>query len=209
MIKELLSFSYFIQSDQNNPNTGGILRSISEENEIQKGGRSIIMTEKWREDEEYMSYVQDLLETEAVKKLANYTQHVHSTRLEHSISVSYYSYLLAKKWGGNAKATARAGLLHDLFYYDWRTTKFDEGTHAYIHPRIAVKNAEKITDLSDLERDIILKHMWGATIAPPKYKEGYIVTFVDKYCAVKEAAQPMSASMRKRWQRYFGKESSI
>ncbi|HAZ9324202.1 TPA: hydrolase, partial [Enterococcus faecium] len=80
---------------------------------------------------------------------------------------------------------------------------------AYIHPRIAVKNAEKITDLSDLERDIILKHMWGATIAPPKYKEGYIVTFVDKYCAVKEAAQPMSASMRKRWQRYFGKESSI
>ena len=209
MIKELLSFGYFIQGDQNNPNTGGILRSISEENEIQKGGRSIIMTEKWREDEEYMSYVQDLLETEAVKKLANYTQHVHSTRLEHSISVSYYSYLLAKKWGGNAKATARAGLLHDLFYYDWRTTKFDEGTHAYIHPRIAVKNAEKITELSDLERDIILKHMWGATIAPPKYKEGYIVTFVDKYCAVKEAAQPMSASMRKRWQRYFGKESSI
>ena len=209
MIKELLSFGYFIQGDQNNPNTGGILRSISEENEIQNGGRSIIMTEKWREDEEYMSYVEDLLETEAVKKLANYTQHVHSTRLEHSISVSYYSYLLAKKWGGNAKATARAGLLHDLFYYDWRTTKFDEGTHAYIHPRIAVKNAEKITELSDLERDIILKHMWGATIAPPKYKEGYIVTFVDKYCAVKEAAQPMSASMRKRWQRYFGKESSI
>lgn len=75
------------------------------------------MTEKWREDEEYMSYVEDLLETEAVKKLANYTQHVHSTRLEHSISVSYYSYLLAKKWGGNAKATARAGLLHDLWIY--------------------------------------------------------------------------------------------
>ena len=99
--------------------------------------------------------------------------------------------------------------MHDLFYYDWRTTKFDEGTHAYIHPRIAVKNAEKITDLSDLERDIILKHMWGATIAPPKYKESYIVTFVDKYCAVKEAAQPMTASMKQKWQRYFGKEQSI
>lgn len=77
---------------------------------FKKGGRSIIMTEKWREDEEYMSYVEDLLATDAVKKLANYTQHVHSTRLEHSLSVSYYSYKLAKKWGGNAKATARAGL---------------------------------------------------------------------------------------------------
>ena len=38
----------------------------------------------------------------------------------------------------------RAGLLHDLFYYDWRTTKFDEGSHAYVHPRIAAKNAEKL-----------------------------------------------------------------
>ncbi len=119
------------------------------------------MTEKWEKDPEYLSYVEDLLATEAVQKLANYTQHVNSTRLEHSLSVSYYSYKLAKKWGCNARATARAGLLHDLFYYDWRTTKFDEGSHAYMHPRIAVKNAEKITELSDLERDIILKHMWG------------------------------------------------
>lgn len=54
------------------------------------------MTEKWREDEEYMSYVQDLFRNRSSEKLANYTQHVHSTRLEHSISVSYYSYLLAK-----------------------------------------------------------------------------------------------------------------
>lgn len=78
------------------------------------------MTEKWREDEEYLSYVEDLLATEEVQKLAEYTQHMHSTRLEHSISVSYHSYKLAKRWNGNARATARAGLLHDLFYYDWR-----------------------------------------------------------------------------------------
>ena len=89
-------------------------------------------------------------------------------------------------------------MLHDLFFYDWRTTKFDEGTHAYMHPRIAVKNAEKITELSDLEKDIILKHMWGATIAPPKYKESYIVTMVDKYWAVKEAATPLRNRIKNR-----------
>ena len=33
--------------------------------------------------------------------------------------------------------------------------------------------------------------MWGATIAPPKYKESYIVTMVDKYWAVKEAVTPL------------------
>jgi uncharacterized protein len=168
-----------------------------------------LMTEKWREDQEYMSYVEDLLEKEEVQRLSNYTQHVHSTRLDHSISVSYNSYKLAKKWNGDARATARAGLLHDLFYYDWRTTKFDEGSHAYMHPRIAVKNAEKLTELSDLERDIIIKHMWGATIAPPKYKESYIVTMVDKYCAVKEASEPMTNSVKSKWRQYFGKKQSV
>ena len=75
-----------------------------------------------------------------------------------------------------------------------------------MHPRIAVKNAEKITELSELERDIIIKHMWGATITPPKYKESYIVTMVDKYCAIREAAVPLvdrfnsyKARLRKEW----------
>ncbi|EOT41570.1 HD protein [Enterococcus avium] len=169
-------------------------------------GAFLSMTENWRDDEEYVSYIEDLLATDEVQRLADYTQHMNSTRLEHSISVSYNSYKLAKQFNGDARATARAGLLHDLFYYDWRTTKFDEGSHAYMHPRIAVKNAEKITELSDLERDIIIKHMWGATITPPKYKESYIVTMVDKYCAIREAAVPLvdrfnsyKARLRKEW----------
>ncbi|MDZ5588855.1 HD domain-containing protein [Enterococcus cecorum] len=159
------------------------------------------MTNKWKYDLEYLSYVGDLLATEEVQKLAEFTQHFYSTRLDHSISVSYYSYKITKKFGWNAKATARAGVLHDLFFYDWRTTKFDEGTHAYMHPRIAVKNAEKITELSDLEKDIIIKHMWGATIAPPRYKEGYVVTMVDKYCAVKEALFPLIQKLKFRTRR--------
>src|SRR5699024_4238277 len=110
------------------------------------------MTKTWKDDLEYVSYVQDLLDTEDVQKLAGFVQHIHSTRLEHSISVSYHSYKLAKKWHGDVRATARAGLLHDLFFYDWHTVKFVEGSHAYMHPRIAVKNAEKITVLTDLGR---------------------------------------------------------
>ncbi|MBL1230478.1 HD domain-containing protein [Enterococcus sp. BWB1-3] len=167
------------------------------------------MTENWTEDKEYMSYVEDLLATEEVQRLGNYIQHINSTRLEHCISVSYNSYKLAKRWNGDARATARAGLLHDLFYYDWRTTKFDEGSHAYMHPRIAARNAEKITDLSDLERDIIIKHMWGATIAPPKYKESYIVTMVDKYCAIKEASTPLLEGVKGKWAQYFGRKESV
>ncbi|MCI1904363.1 MAG: HD domain-containing protein [Enterococcaceae bacterium] len=154
------------------------------------------MTTEWQNDQEYMSYVGELLATDEVQKLSEHKQHLHTNRLDHSIHVSYYSYLIAKKWHLNARSAARAGLLHDLFYYDWRETKFDTGSHAYMHPRIAAKNAEKITTLTDMERDIIIKHMWGATIAPPRYKEGYVVTFVDKYCAMEEAMEPASKRIR-------------
>lgn len=183
-----------------------VSRDIMSDRTKRRKGAFLSMTENWRDDEEYVSYIEDLLATDEVQRLADYTQHMNSTRLEHSISVSYNSYKLAKQFNGDARATARAGLLHDLFYYDWRTTKFDEGSHAYMHPRIAMKNAEKITELSDLERDIIIKHMWGATITPPKYKESYIVTMVDKYCAIREAAVPLvdrfnsyKARLRKEW----------
>ena len=148
-----------------------------------------MLKETWRNDQEYMSYVGELLAKPEVQKLANYTQHHFSTRLQHVITVSYLSYRLAKKFNLNAKATARAGILHDLFYYDWRVTKFDRGTHAWIHPRIAVRNAEKLTTLSPLEKDIIIHHMFGATICPPKSLEGLIVSMVDKYSATQEYSE--------------------
>jgi len=81
--------------------------------------------------------------------------------------------------------------LHDLFYYDWRTTKFNLGSHAFIHPRVALRNAEKITPLNDMEKDIILKHMFGATLALPKYKESLLVSLVDDYEAEHEFFSPL------------------
>ncbi|SEM65974.1 uncharacterized protein SAMN05216431_10663 [Ligilactobacillus sp. WC1T17] len=164
--------------------------------------------EKWRNDAEYMCYVGDLLEKDEVQKLANFTQHHYSTRLEHSISVSYNSYKLAKKLHLNARATARAGLLHDLFYYDWRVTKFDRGTHAWVHPRIALRNAEKLTPLTPREKDIIIKHMWGATICPPKYPEGYIVTLVDKYAATDEYGRHLGQQIMSLIKKRFAQEKA-
>ena len=34
--------------------------------------------------------------------------------------------------------------------------------------------------------DIIVKHMWPLTVTLPKYRESYIVTLADKYCATSE-----------------------
>ncbi|KRK73205.1 hypothetical protein [Lacticaseibacillus nasuensis] len=151
---------------------------------------------QWANDHEYVALVQDLLATPEVQRLAEYPQHHYSNRLEHVISVSYRSYLFGKKHHLNVRALARAGLLHDLFYYDWRTTKFSLGTHAYIHPRIALRNAEKLTDLTPMEKDIIIKHMWGATVGLPKYKESFVVSLVDDYAAVDEVVKPWLMKLR-------------
>ncbi|GMA69676.1 hydrolase [Leuconostoc litchii] len=153
----------------------------------------------WRADSDYLNIIDDLLQREEVQKLSNYTQHHFSDRLTHSISVSYQSYLIAKKIGADEVATARAGLLHDLFYYDWRVTKFDEGSHAYVHPRIALKNARKITNISDKEADIIVKHMFGATVALPKYRESWIVSLVDDFAAVNEYFIPKTYLTYFKW----------
>ncbi|MBO0488019.1 HD domain-containing protein [Vagococcus fluvialis] len=162
------------------------------------------MTVRWQEDAEYLELVADLIYTDEVQNLVEFKQHHYSNRLEHSINVSYRSFLLAKKWNGDLRATARAGLLHDLFHYDWRTNKSDEGSHAYIHPRVALENARKLTEISKLEEDIIVKHMFGATIAPPKYKESYIVTLVDKYCACEEVFVPLYQQVKIKAYQYFG-----
>lgn len=153
---------------------------------------------EWRNDKEYVAIVADLLRQPAVQKLAEYTQHHHSDRLQHSIAVSYDSYRIAKRLHLDYVSTARAGLLHDLFYYDWRTTKFDLGTHAFIHPRVALRNAEKLTRLNSKEKDIILKHMFGATLAVPKYAESLIVSLVDDYEAEQEFFSPLKKKIHQR-----------
>ena len=64
-----------------------------------------------------------------------------------------------------------------------------KGLHAFTHPKTAYKNASKLFALNEKEKDIILKHMWPVTIALPKYKESYLLTLVDKYCALNESYQ--------------------
>ena len=48
------------------------------------------------------------------------------------------------------------------------------------------ENAKKIFNLNKKEKDIILKHMWPVTLAIPRYKETFLMTYVDKYFAYSE-----------------------
>jgi len=139
-------------------------------------------------DEEFFECIYDLLESEEVQNLENYMQHRKSTRLEHCLNVAYFSFKTAKKMGYDYRSAARGGLLHDLYFYDWDDLTDEEAKrHLQSHPKIALDNAQKLCELNGIERDIILKHMWPMTLVPPRYKESYVVTMMDKYCAVIEA----------------------
>lgn len=135
---------------------------------------------------EFYSHIDSLLENEQVQKLDNYIQHYCYTRLKHSLDVAYYSFMITRFFGWDSRSTARAGLLHDLFLYDWRDESYTGKHHATRHPVIALENARQICDLNKVEEDIIRKHMWLITPIPPRYKEGFVVTFVDKFCATRE-----------------------
>ena len=139
-------------------------------------------------DPEYLALVQDILEHPLVRSMEAYTQHGETACLRHSINVSYLSYLYCRDHGWQARAAARAGLLHDLFLYDWHFHAKETGNyfHGLKHPRRALENAQRLFSLTDREKNIILRHMWPLTVTPPKYREAYVIVMFDKYCSLME-----------------------
>ena len=110
--------------------------------------------------EEFRVYIDDLIQHPNVQMMNQIKQHINGVScLDHCIFVSYLSFSICKKLKLNAKAAARAGLLHDLYLCDWSQTNIGPWKRLLIHPQIALRNAE-IHGLSDLEKDIISKHMW-------------------------------------------------
>lgn len=140
------------------------------------------------EDKEYMVLIFDLLNQEKVQKMKQYRQHYNINCFDHCLFVSYNTYLICKKCHLDYISAARAGMLHDLFLYDWRKRENGRtGHHAFTHGRAAYEHASTFLDLNEKEKDMIIKHMWPVTLAIPKYKETFIMTLVDKYFAVAEA----------------------
>ena len=139
---------------------------------------------------EFNEILSDILSNETVKQMHNYIQHGEISCYTHCYYVAYYTYLICKKLKLDYKSAVRGAMLHDLFLYDWHTTSpadiNEKGVHAWAHPRNALKNASKIFNLNDTEKDIIRNHMWPVTLKFPKTKEAFIVSCMDKYSATAE-----------------------
>lgn len=140
---------------------------------------------------EYKMCIRDLIQDKAVQSMKGYIHHRDVTCLEHSIHVSYTSYLACRYLGMDYKSAARGGLLHDFFLYDWHRTK-PRIEHGLTHSRIALANANQRFSLNKIEKDIIEKHMWPLTIILPKYMESYVILLIDIYCMLIEVIKGYS-----------------
>ena len=126
--------------------------------------------------QEYHALVNNILCNREFLKLSLYTHHQWTTRLMHSINVSYLSWFIARKLGCDEKAAARAGLLHDFCPYDFRAETPTGEHQAFYHPKAAAENSA--TPL-------------------PRNREAWIISFADKACAIAEGCHIAIALARR------------
>lgn len=151
-------------------------------------------------EHEFFDIVRDIYFSPEIQGQAQYIQHADINRLQHVTSVAFLAYLYCREKHADFRSAARAGVLHDLVYYDWHVA--GDGSHrlhGYRHPGFAAKNAKALCALTADEENIIRRHMWPLTPTPPRTKEGFIVSIVDKYCAINEILIKKFAGYREKF----------
>ena len=138
-------------------------------------------------------YGGDIIKSETFRNSKNYIQHGTISVNEHCMDVAKCSVEISKifRIHCNTKDLVRGALLHDYFQYDWhdKENKEIKHLHGLYHPGVALRNAKKDYHLSEIEKDIIQKHMWPLTVVPPMCREAWIVTMADKYCSFLETVR--------------------
>lgn len=178
-----------LKKNKNTENTQDIYTNIgfNIENYVDKNIHSNM--DKKYQLTEFFEIIKDIISNDTVRQMKNFRQHCNTSCYQHCMQVAYYTYIACKKMRLDYVSATRAAMVHDLFLYDWRKKYRNvdlPGLHAFVHPKIALKNASKLFDLNDIEKDVISKHMWPVTFGFPKYMESYIVTIMDKYSACLE-----------------------
>ncbi len=131
-----------------------------------------------------------------LKKIRHHNKSIY----RHNVRVAWFSFLIAGRLHLHVAEVVRGALLHDFFFYDWRTYRNTDYLlpHGFTHPAVSYKNAvETFGELTPREKDIIVKHMWPLTIVPPRYVESLLVSLVDKALAGRETCKKILSRKEK------------
>lgn len=141
-------------------------------------------------NEEYLKtinkYADNILNYPKYKSQSKYIQHGKTSVLTHEMNVAIYCLKLVNRYNIkiDKKALIRGSLLHDYFLYDWHTSK--NHFHGFSHAKIAMNNAIRDFNINNIERNMIITHMFPLNLRIPKYKESIILCIADKIVATKE-----------------------
>lgn len=156
--------------------------------------------------EQWYEIVETILLNDEFQKRKFFPHHHDMSVWDHSILVSFKSFLMADFFNADRRICAIAGLLHDFYPQAWlyseELNKIDDGKylkdlyvkktffkmHGFVHGKEAAENYVKFfPSLVDKKiTDTIKKHMFPLTLVPPRYREGFIITSVDKWNSVHE-----------------------
>ena len=145
--------------------------------------------------DEYYEIVKEILEHDEFLKRKNFPHHGKITVYDHSLSVSKISYYIAKRLDMDYKSAAIGGLLHDFYYKPWQDSKEKKPIlkmHGFVHAREALENSNKYFPhlMNKKVKNIIVRHMFPLNIKLPKYKEAWLISFVDKYVSFEVFKEP-------------------
>lgn len=126
-----------------------------------------------------------ILKHPAYLELKKYAHHVNTDRYEHCLNVAVFSYCYAIKHNKKVDLASliRGALLHDFFLGDIKSKETRPKHHRRTHPQLALETAEKYFTLNDVEKDIIIKHMYPLTPGYPLFTESHIVVNGDNFCS--------------------------
>lgn len=149
-------------------------------------------------------YGGEILLSEGMQRMRTFQQHGATTVFAHCVHVACMSLLIAERLHVRVdeRSMVRGALLHDYFLYDWHISRKDHRWHGFRHAGTALVNATRDFELSDVERDVIKKHMFPLNPALPRYRETAIVSLADKICAVREFMTSPGAQARALWQAF-------
>lgn len=145
---------------------------------------------------EFYEIIEDLLGNPLVMNMNTMNQHSKSvTLLEHSIYTAYVTYRICNFFHLNTKDAVRAAVLHDF-----RLKDTEEKDRLFTHSGVALEEANKYFELTDMQKNIIKSHMWPVTpFLLPKSIEAWVVDIADDYCAISECLHIFQNSKIQGW----------
>lgn len=130
----------------------------------------------------------DILCSPGMAQTKQFAHHGHISVYDHSLHVARCSLHISRRLRlhTDERALVRGALLHDYYLYDWHIQDGSHRWHGFIHAKRALRNAERDFSLNDIERDMIVTHMFPMNLRLPHYRESLILTVADKLCSIQE-----------------------